>query len=50
MKKKIFSQRKLALKARKKYKGCDVKKEFCLACVENSIQKAFEMGQSGKYI
>ena len=50
MKKKIFSKWKLATKARKKYKGCDVKEEFCLACVENAIGQAFEMGQSGKYI
>jgi hypothetical protein len=47
---KLFSQYKLATKARKKYKGCDVKKEFCLACVEESIRRAFEMGRSGKYI
>lgn len=47
---KLFSKHKLALKARRKYKGCDVKKEFCLACVEGVIQEAFEMGTSGKYI
>lgn len=50
MKKKLFSKRALALQAREHDEGCDTKKEFCLACVEGAIQKAFEMGASGKYI
>ncbi len=48
--KKMFSRRELALEARKKYKGCNVKKEFCLACVENAIGKAFERGRSKMWV
>ena len=48
--KKMFSSRELALEARAKYPGCDVKKEFCLACVEDAISKAFERGRSKMWV